>query len=108
MSNTENSRSNANTALYAYVASKALAGDMSGDDRENITDLIADLMHLVDSDPERFDGYDGEQIADDAMRNWFDEQDDDGQTEPDPEIVGAEKPTDDEELAIIHVGPDEY
>lgn len=72
MPNTENSRSAAEAAYKAYKAELVkLAGTEYGDDRENVTDLITDLLHLIDSDRERFDGYGGNEVVETASDNYW-------------------------------------
>jgi hypothetical protein len=73
MAKTKNSLMDAELALAAFRGGRLARGELTGDDRENVTDLITDLMHLVDTDSERFDDYEGDMVADTAMSNWFDE-----------------------------------
>lgn len=62
------------SAQHAFRAWRAV--HPTGDDREAICDLITDLMHLVDTDRERFDMYDGETVGDNAMRDYLEEVND--------------------------------
>ena len=86
MPNIKTPRTDADHAFKAWRAFHP-----GGDDRESITDLITELLHLIDSDRERFDGYDGGMVQETAVENYYEERDD-GQTEPDPETVGAPSP----------------
>lgn len=76
MANEPKSRADAQAALVAFQTARAARDELGGDDRENIADLIADLLHLVDSDSERFDGYDGGMVADTATTNYYEERED--------------------------------
>lgn len=67
-------------------------------DETVMADLIADLMHLADT--RLLSGYwiwekAGEHYGiEEGTSDDEDEEDDFGQTQPDPEVVGAPKPTD--------------
>ena len=66
-----------------------------------LSDLITDLMYLADRQDisglwliERAETNYREEADDEPIGDEIDDEDDFGQTEPDPEIGGAEKPTD--------------
>lgn len=76
MTNSTPGTVDAHMALNEYGRQCRRRGAACGDDRELITDLITDLLKLVDTEPERFDEYDGGMVADTALENYYAEKED--------------------------------